>query len=215
MIYIDGKSRLKYNTLNERKSHNEYQWKYYYNIINNNNNNRNIDQKLLPSPELLMIQFIYTISNMNIDIIYLNEEADPILAKLCDEGNNNMIKERKQQRYYVYSKDSDFIAMKNTMYIEFGNLFYNNDNDTVYSRKVWQRYSTADYIGLTEVIIIIIIIHHHRYYHHCRYHHCRYHHHHHYRRRSSSSPSSSSLLSSSSLSSSSLLSLPLSSLSSF
>jgi hypothetical protein len=147
IIYIDGKSRMKDTTIHDRRKQQEQSWYYLSNSINNSI--KHFDQKQIPSPELILTQFLYTLTNLNVKIVYLDEEADSIIASICDNNNRNTT--TTTGKSYIYGHDSDYIAMKNCMYIEIGSLF-STDDGNVYSRLVWRRYTTCDYIGISSYI---------------------------------------------------------------
>ena len=167
IFYFDGQSQMKYKTAQKRSERIYKQWEYLNKIcISSRALGSSYDA--LPIPVLAMQQFRDTLKSLNMNIIECDGEADQVIAMYCSDMNSYL--PCKSERYYclgsdrytvyrtytdfyifiliLFSSVSDFIAMKDCPYIQFGSIRF--DDDGGLSACVWRREVTCLLLQISE-----------------------------------------------------------------
>ena len=152
VVFFDGEiRRFKQHTLAQRRDQRDEEWNCFYAYCHNDfatsNGNNSMD---FPLPPLCMDVLEGVLQANGVEIHMCEEEADGEIALYVSSVNAEY--PVGEERCFAYGRDSDFIAMRDCAYIEFGSLVnrQQGEQQVACATHVWRRAHTCNFLGVTE-----------------------------------------------------------------
>lgn len=146
VVYFDGKSTsLKDETADKRNDTINLAWTALFNRLHDR---ENCNQSDLPIPPLLGDQMLATLALCGVKMLMCTGEADQEIAIACAAENKSC--PLGEEKCFIYANDTDFVAMKDCLYIPFGGIRDLDESGDIPVSCMLRRSFVADALGLTE-----------------------------------------------------------------
>ena len=119
LVLFDGpEQRMKDHTKMSRVADREQEWVKFYDFCEEGVKHSATDS--FPLPPLSKKQLVATLKNVGVNSKICRGEADQDIAKAVQSGNKGLAV--GEEMFFAYGRDSDFFAMKDCPYLDFGTV---------------------------------------------------------------------------------------------